>query len=259
MTYTLTFQKSAKLAATTVEVESLAEASASYCSRRDVSGEGCSTFPFAALTGPEGDMLVSYNGRVWAKEDEGETGELLFDPAKHGTSDFDVEGLRMAAEFFAADDETPEAERARNAIEQVIAVARPRSERGLIYVHRNGEDIKEAEGFSDIEQAARHILLHDMQACGFEKDRHGEYVPWQMPHRGDIKYWRAAAAPTIKEASEGVVSVASTEWLVMTEAYYTDMMATLCDRCGAVLDDDGGVGCPSGQHVCQDCFDAGAV
>lgn len=67
---TLKFEKSANTEALTIEVEDFMEASAVYCTRRDESGEGHSTFPNALLTDPdsEDEYRISYNGKIWREK-----------------------------------------------------------------------------------------------------------------------------------------------------------------------------------------------
>ena len=49
-----------------IEVASLEEASRVYCTLRDESGEGASTWPNGTVTG---GYRVSYNGRIWLGKD----------------------------------------------------------------------------------------------------------------------------------------------------------------------------------------------
>jgi hypothetical protein len=49
----------------THEVADFAQASEIYCTERDMSGEGASTFPEGTIIGANGPHHVSYNGKVW--------------------------------------------------------------------------------------------------------------------------------------------------------------------------------------------------
>ena len=68
----------------TQDVADFAAASAAYSQARDLSGEGCSTFPFGTVD-CHGIVVaeVSYNGRIWDRGQHEGRGEdrLLYDPS----------------------------------------------------------------------------------------------------------------------------------------------------------------------------------
>lgn len=77
MTYTLSLGKRGSYTAETIPA-----ISATYCSVRDESGEGASTFPTGTVHEYQGGKLVgyvSYNGNIW-RDEEKKRGSLIYCP-----------------------------------------------------------------------------------------------------------------------------------------------------------------------------------
>ena len=61
-------------------VADFAQASEIYCTERDMSGEGASTFPNGKIIGADGPHYVSYNGKVWKGTSRSVKSELVYNP-----------------------------------------------------------------------------------------------------------------------------------------------------------------------------------
>lgn len=64
----------------THEVSDFAQASYVYSTARDISGEGCSTFPRGTIIDADGPHYVSYNGKVWKGKPREARSALVFNP-----------------------------------------------------------------------------------------------------------------------------------------------------------------------------------
>lgn len=76
---------------------------------------------------------------------------------------------------------------------------------------------------STLEEAGREMLGYDQQGCGVEQ-RGEDFIPWQRPHRGPVKYLTNLAGFSEAEAWENVAHSQHFTYECVTAEQYQQMM-----------------------------------